>query len=138
MELEIYQWLVPLISVYYIYRTIVGVMQKRRSVPSSIVWIFFWTTLIVLAIVPDPFTTFLMNALGFKSNITALIFVALGLLFLFVFYLSSVIESLERQMTELVRRSAMHEEEARKLKAEQNTSILSEKQTTQSTEKVPK
>lgn len=138
MELEIYQWLVPLISVYYIYRTIVGVMQKKRSVPSSIVWIFFWTTLIVLAIVPHPFTTFLMNALGFKSNITAIIFVALGLLFLVVFYLSSVIESLERQMTELVRRSAMHEEEARKLKAEQKTSILSESKVVHQSKKVSK
>lgn len=128
MQFEIYQWLVPLISLFYIYRTILGVIRKRRSVPTAIVWIIFWTTLIILALIPDPFSVAIQKTLGFKSNVTALIFVALGLLFLFVFYLSTMIETLERRLTELVRRLAIEEEVNKRLMAAQKTEpILKEK-----------
>ena len=128
MQFEIYQWLVPLISLFYIYRTILGVVQKRRSIPTATVWIIFWTTLIILALIPDPFTVAIQKTLGFKSNVTALIFVAMGLLFLFVFYLSTMIETLERRLTELVRRLALEEEANKRLMSQQKSeSILQEK-----------
>lgn len=128
MQFEIYQWLVPLISLFYIYRTILGVVRKRRSIPTAIVWIIFWTTLIILALIPDPFTVAIQKTLGFKSNVTALIFVAMGLLFLFVFYLSTMIETLERRLTELVRRLALEEEANKRLLSQQKSeAILQEK-----------
>lgn len=131
MQFEIYQWLVPLISLFYIYRTILGVVRKRRSIPTAIVWIVFWTTLIILALIPDPFTVAIQRVLGFKSNVTALIFVAMGLLFLFVFYLSTMIETLERRLTELVRRLALEEEiNKRHLANEKTEPLLNEKGTT--------
>ncbi|MEK7253442.1 MAG: DUF2304 family protein [Bacteroidota bacterium] len=117
MKLEIYQWLVPLIGIFYIARTIIQYRKNKRSATSLVVWSIFWGTIVVLALIPNPVSFKIAEVLGFKSNINAVIFVALGWLFLLVFYLSSTIDRLERQLTELVRKIAIQDVE--KEKAEQ-------------------
>lgn len=109
MQFEIYQWLVPLVSAFYLSRTILQLVQDKRSLPSGLLWIFLWVTIIVLAVIPNPVSVKIASLMGFKSNINAIIFVALGWLFLLVFYLSSSIDRLERQLTTLVRRIAIAE-----------------------------
>lgn len=58
--------------------------------------------------------------LGIKDNVNAVIFVALGFQFLFLYYLSNTVEKLERKVTELVRKLAIEQsinnEEAKKEK----------------------
>lgn len=109
MQLEIYQWLVPVIGVFYISRTVYQFRKDKRGLTSTLVWGIFWVTIVVLAIVPNAISYEIADLLGFKSNINAVIFVALGWLFLLVFFLSSTIDRLERQMTELVRKLALEE-----------------------------
>ena len=111
MQIEIYQWLVPLIGLIYIVRTVRQYIKKKRSVRNMVVWVVFWCTIILLAIIPNEISFKIAELLGFKNNVNAIIFVALGLLFLLVFYLSSTIERLETQITELVRKMALEEEE---------------------------
>ena len=111
MQMEIYQWLVPLVGVFYISRTFLQYRKNKRSATSVAIWTVFWTTIIVLAIIPNPVSFKIADLLGFKSNINAVIFVALGWLFLFIYYLSSTIDKLERQITELVRKMAIEEQE---------------------------
>ncbi len=69
----------------------------------------------VLAILPDKVSVNLAGWLGFKSNVMAIVFVALGMLFVFVFYISSTIERLELQVTDLVRKLAIEEAEKNRL-----------------------
>ncbi len=64
----------------------------------------------ILAIKPDFISSNLANSLGFKSNINAVIFVALGFLFIMTYYQSSIIDLLEKQMTELVRKLALEKQ----------------------------
>lgn len=109
LELEIYQWLAPLIGLYFIYRTIAQYIKKKRTILAAVVWVLFWISIITLAIIPNQVTNKIAAILGFKSNVTAIIFVAIGLLFLFIFFLSSSIEKLENQLTELVRKLAIDE-----------------------------
>lgn len=109
LKLEIYQWLAPLIGLYFIYRTISQYIKKKRTIVAAVVWVLFWVSIITLAIIPNQVTNKIASILGFKSNVTAIIFVAIGLLFLFIFYLSSAIEKLENQLTELVRKIAIDE-----------------------------
>ncbi len=109
LKLEIYQWLAPLIGLYFIYRTISQYIKKKRTIVAALIWILFWVSTITLAIIPNQVTNKIAAILGFKSNVTAIIFVAIGLLFLFIFYLSSSIEKLENQLTELVRKLAIDE-----------------------------
>lgn len=107
MQFEIYQWLVPIIGAFFIFRTVKGFLKGRRSAGSTVIWLVFWSTILLLAIVPNEISYKLAGILGFKSNINAVIFVALAMLFLFVFYLSSTIERLENQLTELSRKIAI-------------------------------
>lgn len=111
MQVEIYQWLVPLIGLIYIVRTVRQYLNKKRSVRNMAVWVIFWSTIILLAIIPNEISFKIADLLGFKNNVNAIIFVALGLLFLLVFYLSSTIEKLENQITELVRKMALEEDD---------------------------
>jgi len=115
-KLEIYQWLAPLIGLYFIYRTISQYIKKKRTIVAAVVWILFWVSIITLAIIPNQVTNKIAAILGFKSNVTAIIFVAIGLLFLFIFYLSSAIEKLENQLTELVRKIAIDEHSTQRKK----------------------
>jgi len=111
MQFEIYQWLVPMIGLFYIARTIYHFSQKRRSITGLVVWLMFWSSVIVLVLVPNYIATSIAKILGFKDVVNAVIFVAIGLLFLFIFYLSSTVERLERQLTTMVRNIALEEVE---------------------------
>ncbi len=114
MHLEIYQWLVPLIAVAFIYRTIRQYKARHRSIRGATIWVCFWVVLIVLSVMPDAFSNRMAEALGFKSNINAVIFVGLGLLFLITFYLSDALHDMERKVTELVRELAIERANADK------------------------
>ncbi len=109
IQLEIYQWLAPLIGVFFIYRTVVQYIKRKRTLVAMMVWIMFWLSITLMAIIPNPVSMQIASLLGFRSNVTAVIFVSIALLFLFVFYLSSTIEKLEHQMTDLVRKIAIDE-----------------------------
>ena len=73
----------------------------------TLIWISFWTALILLSVLPDTLSTRIAEILGFKSNINAIIFTGLGFLFLIVFYLSDTLHDMERKVTELVRELAI-------------------------------
>ena len=106
MQLEIYQWLVPLIAGFFIIRTIRQHQKHHRTITGTVIWLVFWVALIVLAVVPDLISFRIAEMLGFKSNINAVIFIGLGFLFLIVFYLSDSLSRMERRMTELIRELA--------------------------------
>jgi hypothetical protein len=120
-QLEIYQWLAPIIGVFFIYRTIAQYVSRKRTLVAAIVWISFWISITLMAIIPNPVSMKIASVLGFRSNVTAVIFVSIALLFLFVFYLSSTIEKLEHQMTDLVRKIAI--EDKRRKDAEEKDEI---------------
>ncbi len=120
MELEIYQWLVPLISIFFLVRTSLQYSRKRRTVTSTVIWLIFWIIVMILAIIPNEIAKSMATLLGFKSLPNAIIFVALGLIFLFIFYLSSSIERLEMRITELIRRQAIESKALADKQAELN------------------
>ncbi len=108
--MQIYQWLVPAVALYYIVRLVRQLRHDGRLIGSTVVWIVFWLTCVLLALMPDLISDKIADLLGFKSNVNAVIFVALGLLFVFMFYLTAVVERLERQFTETIRKLALENE----------------------------
>lgn len=78
---------------------------------STLIWMAFWIGISILAIVPDEVSRAIMKVLGFKSNVTAVIWVALGFLFIFMFYTTAMVEKMEKQMTNLVRKMALENQE---------------------------
>lgn len=115
--MHFYQWLVPLIAIFYMGRIVRQYIRQKRLVGSMLIWLLFWMIVSLLAILPDFVSINIADFLGFKSNINAVIFVALGFLLIFMFYLSATVEKLERQMTEIVRNLAL---ENHRLKEELN------------------
>ena len=109
MQLELYKWLVPLLAIFYIIRTIRQYSLGKYSPRNTIIWIFFWMAIAMLGIMPNEIANSLAKNLGFQDSPNAIIFVSLGLLFLIVFYLSAALNRVENQLTDLVRKLALNE-----------------------------
>jgi hypothetical protein len=108
--MNIYQWLVPLISLFFIYRLITQFKANKRLLIGTFLWVTFWILVSFLSVFPDFVSTNLSKWFGFKDHINAVIFVALGFLFLITYHQSATIESLEKQMTELIRKMALEKQ----------------------------
>ena len=108
--MEIYQWIVPLVAVSYTLRVLIQYRNRKRLFTSTFFWIIFWVSVTTLALIPNEISVQVAKLLGFKSNVNAIIFVALGFIFSIVFYLSAIVEKLERQITELVRKIALKDQ----------------------------
>ncbi len=109
MQLEIYQWLGPILSIFYILRTFRQYTLGKSSPRNTVIWIIFWFGVALLCIMPNKIADSLAEGLGFRDRPNAIIFVALGLLFLMVFYLSAALNRVENQLTDLVRKIALTE-----------------------------
>jgi len=107
LQLEVYQWLGPIIASYFIIRTFKQYRNGKYSPRNTIIWIAFWFGVLLLALLPDTVPNFIARSLGFKDHINAIIFAALALLFLMVFYLSAAVNRIEDKLTTLVRRIAL-------------------------------
>lgn len=94
-------------AISYTVRVVLQYKQKKRLYTSTFFWIIFWTAVTALAFLPDKISLPLAKLLGIKNNVNAVIFVALLFMFSIVFYLSAVVEKMERQITELVRKLAL-------------------------------
>ena len=116
-QIEIYQWLVPLIGIFFLYRIYNGFRANRRLLIGTVLWSAFWITISLLAVFPDLISFSIAESLGIKSNINAVIFAWLGFLFVMTYYQSTTIEKLERQMTELVRKVALEKQEEKETEA---------------------
>ena len=105
-KLEIYQWLVPLISVFFVVRTVLQYQAKRRTFRGLVIWVTFWVLLAIFSFIPNAASIQIAEMLGIKDNLNAIIFIGLGILFFLIFSLSSTVDRLERQITDLVREIA--------------------------------
>jgi len=122
--LEVYQFIAPALSIYYIYRIAVELRLRRKFIFTNVIWLGFWAVIAVLAIVPHEFSTQLANLLGIKSNINAIIFVSLAFVIVLAFYLSAKIETMDRKITDLVRQLALDENKIRELERKRITEML--------------
>ena len=118
MNVNVYQWVVPLIALFYVVRLVNQYKVKKRLIKGTIFWFVFWVSISILAIIPDKITIGLANVLGFKDNVNAIIFVGVFFQFLFLYYLSNTVERLERKVTELVRKIAIEQSLAEEEKKE--------------------
>lgn len=106
-QLEVYQWLVPIIAIYFILRTLRQYRSKKYSPRNTVIWIVFWIGIMLLAMLPDQIPNSIARGLGFKDQINAIIFVCLAVLFIMVFFLSAAVNRIEDKMTTLVRTIAL-------------------------------
>lgn len=112
--MNLYQILVPLVCLFFMYDLVRQYLKKNSSLFELIVWMSVWIGISVAALIPDFITGKLANWLGIKSNINAIVFMALGILFFLVYRLSLNLRRIESNMVKLVRELARLEQKNEK------------------------
>lgn len=105
--MEFYQWLAPLVALFFLIRVIRQYLRKHRLFVSTLIWTGFWMGAGLLGMFPNVLSFNIAKILGFQNNINAIIFLSLAFLFILTYYATSMFEKLETQMTELVRKMAI-------------------------------
>lgn len=106
-----YQILVPLIALLFLGYTVTQHLRGRHTLGELIFWGLFWIVVVAVALFPDVITDRLAKWLGIKSNVNALIFLALGVLFFLQFRLYFLLKRQNHIITDLVRKVALKEKE---------------------------
>jgi len=98
------QQLLALFIVFsFLGRLILQKKRKKISAGEFIFWLVFWF-LVLLAVVFLKYIDFFVASLGFSaSGIDVLIYLAVAILFYFVFRLRIKLEKIERDITSIVR-----------------------------------
>lgn len=80
--------------------------QKLLSVRSTLWWLLIWMAMIIMAWYPNSAQT-VADILGIGRGVDLVIYAALAFLLLTIFRLTVKIESLQRDITKVVRRDAL-------------------------------
>ncbi|MEL6866473.1 MAG: DUF2304 domain-containing protein [Bacteroidota bacterium] len=111
MEIRIFQIVVPAIALLFIISFIMRYRKSRATITETLLSIFFWIAVAVFAIIPDLISNFIADLLGIKSNVNAIIFLCLGLLFFIQFKMYGLVKRQEETITRLTRQLALRESE---------------------------
>jgi len=107
MEIRYFQFIIPIISVLFIYTQYREYSNRKSGINESVIIGLFWVGIALLAIFPDFFSDLIANVFGIKDNINALIFFALGLLFYFQLKMYKKIRKQDELLTEIARKIAL-------------------------------
>ena len=107
MEIRYFQIIIPFLSLLFIIGQLREHKKNKSGLLETCIIAAFWIGVAILALFPDFFSGFIANVFGIKSNINAVIFFALGILFYFQLKMYKKIKKQEELMTELTRKIAL-------------------------------
>lgn len=111
--LELYQIIVPLVSIVFIWSLLQRFWTAKASWQETFVGMVFWIAIIVFSFFPDFFSNAIARVFGIKSNINAVIFFCLGLIFFFQYKLFFLIKQQQAALTELTRKIALNKPQSK-------------------------
>ena len=107
MELRLFQIIVPLIALFFIIGLILRFRKSKITVYELTIGSTFWLGTLLVALFPDFFSVKIAQVFGIESNVNAIIFFCIGLLFFIQFKLYFIIRKQEKDLTELTRKLAL-------------------------------
>ena len=107
MDLNLYQWVVPILGLLLIARSIYHFVKGRQGLFMLILWILTGISIGLLAVFPDAISFPIANWLGIKSNVNAVIFIGLGGLLINNYLLSQKLQRQNEQIKTLARKYAL-------------------------------
>lgn len=110
MKFEVYQIIVPIISIIAIALTYREFRKGNNSLFELLMWGTFWGFIGMVAIFPDTITKFISHTIGIKDHINAIIFIGLAMSFFLHFRLFNTMKKQNASITELVRQIAINNE----------------------------
>lgn len=93
-------------SILFFIYLLVNLRKTKISVDMSVIWILLSCAILLMAIFPQPFITFI-KALGIESAINGILTFFILALLLLVFYLFKKIALLEFKMIEIVQKTGI-------------------------------
>jgi len=109
--MKFFQIIVPIISLLFIFGMVRRYYKTRASWQEVVVGSSFWLAVLLFALFPDFFSTKIANLFGIESNVNAIIFFCLGLIFFFQYKLFFMIKKQQSALTALVRKLSLEEVE---------------------------
>lgn len=103
------QILISLFALFALARTFRQFRQKRISVAWALAWVIFWGVVVLVVFLPQT-TQVLADILGVGRGVDVVIYLGLLALFYLQFKLFVKIESVEQEISQLVRKIALDEQ----------------------------
>jgi hypothetical protein len=107
----LYKIIVPIISLAFIVYSFNKYRLGKNTLIETILWSLIWVAIASIAIFPDFITDNLALIFGIKSNINAIIFLGLKVLFFIQYNLFVAIKRQNKTITELVKKIALQEQD---------------------------
>jgi len=111
MEVRIFQIVVPLIALLFSISFFNRFRKAKATIYETVIGICIWIFIGVFALIPDLVSNLIASVFGFKSNVNAIIFLALGGIIFIQFKLYSQLRRQEKAITQLTRQLALKEME---------------------------
>lgn len=107
MKFEIYQLVVPVVSIVGIIFTIRQFKSGINTLFESFLWSILWLFVSLVAVFPDATTVYLSKTIGIKDHINGIIFIGLAISFFLNFKLFNSFKKQNKIITDLVRKIAI-------------------------------
>ena len=106
--MSVYQIILAIIAVIFLGTGITRFLKQEKSQTlfKFLVTVIIWGSIFIFSVVPSASHS-LSRALGLGNNLNTLIFIGFVILFVIVFKLLNIIERLERNISEIVRKEAL-------------------------------
>jgi len=107
-EISIIRWILILWSFYMIVTAFIRFFKREISFSflKLLITVSIWSSILIISVFPD-FAYFISKKLGMGKNLNTLIFFGFVVVFAIIFKILSLIEKLEKQLTEITRNLAL-------------------------------
>ncbi len=114
MEIRLFQILVPILALLFMIYLVRRYSNSKSTIYELVLGVGFWIAVSIFAIFPDFFSNLIAKIFGIKSNINAIIFFCIGILFFVIFKMYFMIKKQDKAITDLVRHIALTDEKEAK------------------------
>jgi hypothetical protein len=111
--MEIIQIIIVLFALFALSRAFLRFKDNRLSKNEFLFWTAIWLAVIVISFIPN-LTTQISNFLGIGRGIDLIVYISVIVMFYLIFRLYVKLESVEKEVTLLVRKFALDTKEKKK------------------------
>jgi hypothetical protein len=106
--MELIQIVGAVFALFALSRVILQLKRRSMTLNEGLFWMFVWGSVVVFLIFPE-FFGYIANILGVGRGVDALMYISIVVLFYLIYRLYAKVDTLERQITYIVREIAIRD-----------------------------